>query len=164
MRRMASAAAAKKCARFAQAEAHVFVANKLQVHFVNQRRGVEAVPRPFTGHALLRYSAELVVDQRQQLTGGLGVAVFDRIEDARDVGHSLILTTSDASLARGVARYSCARRGLRNGPRRRIQRHDLVQISLGDRGVRKEPGVECAAIEIGHAGAATGWCRLRLTT
>jgi hypothetical protein len=39
------------------------------------------------GQLLGRQLAQLVVDQRQQLLGGLGVALFDGGQDAGNIGH-----------------------------------------------------------------------------
>lgn len=43
----------------------------------------------FTGHLVGRHAAQFVVDQRQQFIGGLGITVFDGVEELRDVTHCL---------------------------------------------------------------------------
>ena len=54
---------------------------------MDQGRGLERLPRLLAGQFLCGQLAEFVVDQRQELAGGVRVALFDRREDARDVGH-----------------------------------------------------------------------------
>ena len=54
---------------------------------MDQRRGLKRLAGLFLGQFLCRQLAQLVVDQRQQLVGGVRVALFDGREDAGDVGH-----------------------------------------------------------------------------
>ena len=63
-------------------------ADQPQVGFVNQGGGFERLSRLFLGQLLRRQLAQLVVDQRQELLGGVRVALLDGGQDARDVGHS----------------------------------------------------------------------------
>ena len=58
-----------------------------QVRLVDQGRGLERLAGLLLRQPLGGQLAELVVDQRQELLGGLGVAVLDGREDARDVVH-----------------------------------------------------------------------------
>ena len=58
-----------------------------QVGLVHQRRGLESLPRLLLGHPLLREPPKLPVDERQEITGRLGVALLDRREDPRHVIH-----------------------------------------------------------------------------
>jgi hypothetical protein len=62
--------------------------HQAKVRLMHQRRGLERLPRLLLGEPLPRQPAQLVVDQRQQLIGGLGVALFDGGKDARDLAHA----------------------------------------------------------------------------
>jgi hypothetical protein len=86
MRRIASAAA-KKWPRLSQCCA-CSPSTKPQVGFVNEGRCFECLSGLFLGQPLRGQAAQLVVDQRQELLRGNGVALFDGREDTRDVGHS----------------------------------------------------------------------------
>jgi hypothetical protein len=52
-------------------------AGQAQVGFVDQRRGVEGLARLLLRQLLGGQPAQLVVDQRQELLGGVGVALLD---------------------------------------------------------------------------------------
>ena len=54
-----------------------------QVGLVDQGRGLERLPGLLAGQLLCGQLAEFVVDQRQELPGGVRVALLDRREDAR---------------------------------------------------------------------------------
>jgi hypothetical protein len=43
--------------------------------------------RSFFGHFVRRELPEFFVDQRQQLIGGIGIALFDTLQDLRNVAH-----------------------------------------------------------------------------
>jgi len=58
-----------------------------QVSLVNERRGVEGLSRLLLGELLRRQFAELVIDERQQLTGGVRITLFDGFQDPRHVAH-----------------------------------------------------------------------------
>src|SRR5262249_20882400 len=65
----------------------------------------QRLPRLFLRHLLHGEPAQLVVDQRQQLFRGSGIALLDGGQDARDVGHSdqcTALELSRLSTAIGV--------------------------------------------------------------
>src|SRR5262249_51781953 len=62
-------------------------AHQPQVGLVDQRGGLERLAGPLPGQPLGRQFAQLVVDQRQELPGGGGVAAFGGVQDAGDVGH-----------------------------------------------------------------------------
>ena len=83
---MASAAAAKKWPRLFQCWASS-ASDQPQIRLVDQGRGLERLAGLLLGQPLGGQLAQLVVDQRQELLGGLGVAVLDGREDARDVVH-----------------------------------------------------------------------------
>ena len=54
---------------------------------MDQGRGLERLARLLLGQPLGGQLAQLVVDQRQELLGRLGVALLDGREDAGDVVH-----------------------------------------------------------------------------
>ena len=69
-----------------------------QVGLVDQGRGLEGLPGLLAGQPLGGQLAQLVVDQRQELLGRLGVALLDRREDAGHVAHG---NRSQAGPSRG---------------------------------------------------------------
>ena len=83
---MASAAAAKKWPRLFQGCGLVAV-HQPQIGLVDQGRGLERLAGLLLGQLLGGQLAQLVVDQRQELLGGVRVALLDGGQDARDVGH-----------------------------------------------------------------------------
>ena len=66
--------------------AHVFT-DQAQVRFVNQGRRLERLSRFLLRQLLRRQPSQLVVDQRQKLLGGVGLALFDGAQDAGDLPH-----------------------------------------------------------------------------
>ena len=86
MRRIASAAAAKKWPRLFQLLAAVRI-DQPEVRLVDQGRGLERLAGLLAGQLPRGQLAQLVVDQRQELSGGLRVALLDRREDVSDVVH-----------------------------------------------------------------------------
>ena len=54
---------------------------------MDQGRGLERLARLLLGQLLRRQLAQLVVDQRQELLGGVRVALLDRGQDAGDIAH-----------------------------------------------------------------------------
>ena len=68
---MASAAAAKKWPRLSQSWAWLAV-DQPQIRLVDQGRGLERLAGLLLGQPLGGQLAQLVVDQRQELLGGLG--------------------------------------------------------------------------------------------
>ena len=97
---MASAAAAKKWPRPFQCGA--CRADEPQVGLVDQGGRLERLPRLLLGQLLGRQLAQLVVDQRQELLGGVRVALLDGGQDAGDVGHAGQSTAADATSKRGT--------------------------------------------------------------
>ena len=86
MRRMASAAAAKKWPRPSQCRASL-VPDQPEVGLVDQGGGLERLAGLLLGQLLGRQLPQLVVDQRQELLGRLRVALLDGREDAGHVRH-----------------------------------------------------------------------------
>jgi hypothetical protein len=54
---------------------------------MNQGRGLERLSRLLLNQLLCREFAQFVIDQRQELSGGVRVAGFDAGEDLRDFVH-----------------------------------------------------------------------------
>jgi hypothetical protein len=81
--------------------------DKSEVGFVDQGRGLERLAGLFVGQFLRRQLAQLVVNQRQELLGGVRVAGVDGGQDTRNVGHSdqcTALELARLSTATGVLR------------------------------------------------------------
>ena len=70
MRRIASAAAPKKCPRLFQCW-NLLGIDQPQVRFVNQRRRFERMIRPLRRHPLRRQLSQFLIHQRQQLLRGI---------------------------------------------------------------------------------------------
>jgi hypothetical protein len=77
---MASAATAKKLIQC--------VAHQAQGGFVNEGRRLESLSGLLVCQALSGEAAQFGVDQRQELVGGLRVALDNGIEDVRHVRHA----------------------------------------------------------------------------
>src|SRR5262249_29727136 len=58
-----------------------------QVGFVDQGGGVEGLPGLLLRHLLGSEPAQFVVDQRQELLGGVRIALFDGGQDTCDLAH-----------------------------------------------------------------------------
>ena len=54
---------------------------------MNESGGLQGLARPFPGHLLRRQLAQFVINQRQELLGGVRVALLDGGKDASNVGH-----------------------------------------------------------------------------
>jgi hypothetical protein len=59
-----------------------------QVRLVDQGGGLKRLPGLLLGQLRRRQFAQLVVDERQELLGGVGVALFDGRQDARHIAHT----------------------------------------------------------------------------
>src|SRR5262249_21266221 len=73
--------------------------DQAKVRLVDQGRGLERLPGLLARQARGGELAQLVVDEREQLGGGAGVAGLDGGEDFGDVGHA-----AEYTLARDVPR------------------------------------------------------------
>ena len=60
-----------------------------QVSLMDKGRRLERLAGLLLRHLLCRQFAQLVVDQRQELLGGVGVTLIYGREDAGDVGHEV---------------------------------------------------------------------------
>ena len=58
-----------------------------EVRLVDQGRGLERLARLLVGQLLRGQLAQLVVDQRQELLGGVRIALLDGGQDARNFVH-----------------------------------------------------------------------------
>ena len=63
------------------------VANQAQVSLVYEGGRLERLPGRFVGEAMGGQAAQVVVDQLQELPGGMGVAGLQSAEHHGDVGH-----------------------------------------------------------------------------
>ena len=62
-------------------------ADQAQVGLVDQGGGLGRLPRRFPGKLLRGQLAQLVVDQRQELAGGVRVAFGDGVQGLGDLPH-----------------------------------------------------------------------------
>ena len=163
MRRMASAAAAKKWPRLFQCWRLARVADQPQVGLVDQGGGLERLARLLLGQPLRRQLAQLVVDQRQQLLGGVRVALLDGVEHLGDRVHRQapravpIARAAEAPLPEGrtrrmragvasgatVRRASPRRPGQKNAP---LRTRDVRRFRRAALGKRKAPGMKSRII------------------
>jgi hypothetical protein len=58
------------------------------VRFVDERGGVESLPRLLVGHVDRGEAAQLVVNERKEVRRGVPIALVDGGEDVGDVGHA----------------------------------------------------------------------------
>jgi hypothetical protein len=56
---------------------------------VNERGGLQGVTRCFIHHPDSGKFAQFLVNERQQLVGGCGVAILGRFQNTRDIAHTL---------------------------------------------------------------------------
>lgn len=61
---------------------------------------MQSLARGFLGQPMRSEMAQLLIDQWQQLIGGMGIAMLDGIQDARDVTHGVWFMESLLSLTR----------------------------------------------------------------
>lgn len=71
--------------------------------FVVALERVDGLPGRFTRHSVSGQASQLVVNQRQQLLGGLGVALLNGIEQAGDLTHERSI---DDTLGKSMALLS----------------------------------------------------------
>jgi hypothetical protein len=64
------------------------LADQPDVRFVDQGRGLERLAGRLVGQLQSRQFAQLVVDQRQQLAGRVGLAPRGGVQDLGDVAHT----------------------------------------------------------------------------
>ncbi len=62
-------------------------AHQTQVSFKDQGCGLKCLPRFLLRNLLRRQFAQLLVDKRQELLGGVLVALLDGRQDSRDLTH-----------------------------------------------------------------------------
>jgi hypothetical protein len=78
--------------------------HQAQIGLMHEGRRLKRLPRRFVCQLLGRQLAPLVVDQRQQLLGGVGVAVLDGGQDTRDLGHPGSLPRGERLVSLGGGR------------------------------------------------------------
>ena len=69
-----------------------------QIRLMHQRRRLQRLPRLLLGQLRGRQLPQLVIDQRQQLLGGLRIALLDLRQDAGHIGHAGGNTTGRADI------------------------------------------------------------------
>ena len=92
---MASAAAAKKWPRLSQCRV-LASADQPQVRLVDQGRRLERLAGLLLASLCGRQPAQLVVDQRQELRRGTGVALLDGVQDAGHLIHRQYRSTGES--------------------------------------------------------------------
>jgi hypothetical protein len=93
---------------------------------VDERRGLQGLPRPFSGDSLSRELAKPVINHRQELLGGARVTLTDLIQNPRYLTHARIIPC-------GAGRFH----GRKPDPTFLALRTRLSPFPLGsDRGVR----------------------------
>ncbi len=65
----------------------LFDIDQAKIRLMHQRCGLKGLPRFLLRNLLCRKFAELFVNQRQKLLGGVGIALLDGGQDARDLTH-----------------------------------------------------------------------------
>ena len=78
----------------APSELWVVVANQPQPGFVDKGCGLQRVARRLIRHLGGCEPAQLLIDQRQQFIGGLGVAALDSLNYPGDIAHAVKAITS----------------------------------------------------------------------
>ncbi len=91
-------------------------AQQSQIRLMHQGGCLQGLAGPFVGQLLGGEPAQLVVYERQQLLRSVRVAVFDRGQDLRDIGHAVQLYPGGVRAATGA---TAPLLGLTGGPRTR---------------------------------------------
>ena len=113
----------------------LFHVHQPQIGFMDQGRGLERLAGFFPGQFPRGQLAQLVVDQRQELLGGVRVALLDGGQDARDLGHAAQHTPAEGEpqaseqllpLVYDELRKLAARRLSREKPGQTLQATALV--------------------------------------
>jgi hypothetical protein len=66
----------------------LLIAAEVEPSLMHQGRGLEGMTRGFVRHFVRGHPAKFVIDQRQQLVGGLRIAMSNGVEDLGGVTHS----------------------------------------------------------------------------
>ncbi len=69
-----------------------FVPNQPEPGLVDERCRLQRLAGRFGSHFVRRQLPQLLIHQRQQFLGGLGVALRNRVQDARDLAHAALFT------------------------------------------------------------------------
>jgi hypothetical protein len=62
-------------------------ASQPQPGFMNEGGGLQSLARGFVRHSMRGKLAQFVVNERKQFLSGLGLALLQAVEDARDLAH-----------------------------------------------------------------------------
>ena len=73
-------------------EVWIRFAHQPQPGFMDERGGLQRLVGRFIGHFRRRELAQLLIDQRQQSIGGLGIAVLNGLQNAGNVAQSATIT------------------------------------------------------------------------
>jgi len=63
---------------------------------MDQSGGLERLPRPLLCQFLSGQLAQLIVNQRQELAGGMGIARGHGLQDLRDLAHQALILNARA--------------------------------------------------------------------
>jgi hypothetical protein len=66
---------------------HILILDQPQPGLMDQRCGLQGLAGRFVGHFLRGKASQLLVNEREQLVGGLAVAVLNGVQNARDFAH-----------------------------------------------------------------------------
>jgi hypothetical protein len=86
--------------------------HQAEVGLLDQGGGLERLAGLLLGQLRRCQLAQLVIDQRQELLGGLGIALLDGGQDTRDVGHASDGITRDSAEQEKAGKAPASRRGL----------------------------------------------------
>ena len=74
----------------------LLIADQPQIGFMDQSRWLERLARLFACQLGCGQAAQFVIHQRQKLIGGVGIALFDRVQKLKNIAHGI----QDNSLAK----------------------------------------------------------------
>lgn len=75
-------------------------ADEPQPGFVNERGGLQSLARGFAGHPVRGQSPQLIINQRQQLLRGLGIALPGGLKNARGFRHACRIASGQDATTR----------------------------------------------------------------
>ena len=103
----------------------LLAAHEPQPRLVDERGGLERVAGGFVRHLMPGEPAQLVIDQREQLGRGLGIALLDGVQQPGDVAHGPCVAAS--------GRCVNGRRKVRHLPNCSVSRDDIRRQLLFQR-------------------------------
>jgi hypothetical protein len=100
-------------------KARLLLAEEAQPDLVDECGGLEGMPGRLTRHLIRSETAQLTIDQKEQVIGGFGVAGLDGCKHSGNITHpSSIIACPDADVECGKA---CGRHGATAAERSRAQ-------------------------------------------